>query len=64
MKKTLALVLICACAVVSAAKGEKNYGMRMVLFDDINLAMQKMNKKDIINFFYYINYKPQIIPLC
>lgn len=35
-----------AGAVVSAAKGEKNYGMRMVLFDDINLAMQKMNKKD------------------
>lgn len=35
-----------AGAVVSATKGEKNYGMRMILFDDINLAMQKMNKKD------------------
>ena len=35
-----------AGAAVSAAKGEKNYGMRMILFDDINLAMQKMNKKD------------------
>lgn len=35
-----------AGAAVSATKGEKNYGMRMILFDDINLAMQKMNKKD------------------
>lgn len=35
-----------ADAAISSAKGEKNYGMRMILFDDINLALQKMNKKE------------------